>query len=47
MSAKILVAVGAILTQKVTRDNAEDDDILAEQERHFNNLRAPVNSKES
>jgi uncharacterized membrane protein YiaA len=29
----ILVAVGAILTQKVTRDNAEDNEIIAEQER--------------
>ncbi|MGB2993746.1 MAG: hypothetical protein WBB47_14030, partial [Paenisporosarcina sp.] len=47
IAVMILVAVGAILTQKVTRDNAEDDDILAEQERHLNNLRAPVNSKES
>ena len=47
IAVMILVAVGAILTQKVTRDNAKDDDILAEQERHLNNLRAPVNSKES
>lgn len=29
----MLVAVGAILTQKVTRDNAEDDEMIAEQER--------------
>lgn len=28
----LLVAVGAILTQKVVRDNAEDDDIIADQE---------------
>ena len=47
IAVMILVAVGAILTQKVTRDNAEDDEILAEQERHLNNLRAPNNSKES
>ena len=33
IAVMILVAVGAILTQKVTRDNAEDDDIIAEQER--------------
>jgi len=32
----ILVAVGAILTQKVTRDNAEDNEIIAEQERRQN-----------
>lgn len=42
----ILVAVGAILTQKVTRDNVEDHEILAEQERHLNNLRGSVNVKE-
>lgn len=32
----ILVAVGAILTQKVTRDNAEDNEIIAEQEKRQN-----------
>ena len=47
IAVMILVAVGAILTQKVTRDNAEDDDILAEQERHLNNTRGPISSKES
>ncbi|RKQ34700.1 YiaA/YiaB family inner membrane protein [Oceanobacillus halophilus] len=30
VAVMLLVAVGAILTQKVTRDNAEDDDIIAE-----------------
>ncbi len=33
IAVMILVAVGAILTQKVTRDNAEDNEIIAEQER--------------
>jgi uncharacterized membrane protein YiaA len=33
IAVMLLVAVGAILTQKVTRDNAEDDEIIAEQER--------------
>lgn len=47
IAVMILVAVGAILTQKVTRDNAEDNDILAEQERQFNNTRGPSGSKES
>jgi uncharacterized membrane protein YiaA len=47
IAVMILVAVGAILTQKVTRDNAEDDDILAEQERLLNNSRGPIGSKES
>ena len=47
IAVMILVAVGAILTQKVTRDNAEDNEILAEQERHLNNSRIPSNSKES
>ena len=47
IAVMILVAVGAILTQKVTRDNAEDDDILAEQERLLNNSRGPISSKES
>jgi uncharacterized membrane protein YiaA len=46
IAVMILVAVGAILTQKVTRDNAEDDDILAEQERLLNNSRGPISSKE-
>ncbi|PLR69075.1 MULTISPECIES: YiaA/YiaB family inner membrane protein [Bacillaceae] len=36
IAVMILVAVGAILTQKVTRDNAEDDEIIAEQERKQN-----------
>ncbi len=47
IAVMILVAVGAIFTQKVTRDNAEDDDILAEQERLLNNSRGPISSKES
>ncbi|MFK2824089.1 YiaA/YiaB family inner membrane protein [Bacillus sp. B190/17] len=33
IAVMILVAVGAILTQKVTRDNVEDNEIIAEQER--------------
>ncbi|KAF0822246.1 putative membrane protein YubF [Cytobacillus firmus] len=33
IAVMLLVAVGSILTQKVTRDNAEDAEILAEQER--------------
>lgn len=33
IAVMILVAVGAILTQKVTRDNAEDDALIEEQER--------------
>jgi uncharacterized membrane protein YiaA len=36
IAVMILVAVGAILTQKVTRDNAEDNEIIAEQERKQN-----------
>lgn len=36
IAVMILVAVGAILTQKVTRDNAEDNKIIAEQERRQN-----------
>ena len=36
IACMILVAVGAILTQKVVRDNAEDNDIIAEQERQIN-----------
>jgi len=47
IAVMILVGVGAILTQKVTRDNAEDNDILAEQERHLNHSRIPGNTKES
>ncbi|WP_421384851.1 YiaA/YiaB family inner membrane protein [Bacillus salacetis] len=34
IAVMILVAVGAILTQKVTRDNAEDNEILAEQQQN-------------
>lgn len=33
IAVMILVAVGAILTQKVTRDNYEDTEIITEQER--------------
>ncbi|NPC91385.1 hypothetical protein HOO54_03785 [Bacillus sp. WMMC1349] len=36
IAVMILVAVGAILTQKVTRDNAEDNEMIAEQERRYN-----------
>ncbi len=32
IAVMLLVAVGAILTQKVVRDNAEDDAIIAEEE---------------
>lgn len=35
IAVMILVAVGAILTQKVVRDNAEDNEIIAEQERQL------------
>jgi uncharacterized membrane protein YiaA len=35
IAVMLLVAVGAILTQKVARDNSEDDQIIAEQERKF------------
>lgn len=38
IAVMILVAVGAILTQKVTRDNAEDNEIIAEQEKDKINL---------
>ncbi|MDF2067330.1 YiaA/YiaB family inner membrane protein [Bacillus sp. Cr_A10] len=48
IAVMILVAVGAILTQKVTRDNAEDNEILAEQEQERLAVRAaPSNAKES
>lgn len=33
IACMILVAVGAITTQKVVRDNAEDNSIIAEEER--------------
>lgn len=48
IAVMILVAVGAILTQKVTRDNAEDNDIIAEQEqeRQMNSNRVSPSSKE-
>ncbi|MEI3606344.1 YiaA/YiaB family inner membrane protein [Pseudogracilibacillus sp. SE30717A] len=36
IAVMILVAVGAILTQKVVRDNAEDDAIIEEQKRKQN-----------
>jgi uncharacterized membrane protein YiaA len=36
LAVMILVAVGAILTQKVTRDNYEDNEIIAEMERKQN-----------
>lgn len=47
IAVMILVAVGAILTQKVTRDNAEDNEILAEQEQERLGVRVPSNAKES
>lgn len=49
IAVMILVAVGAILTQKVTRDNAEDNDIIAEQEqeRQMSSIRVPGSIKES
>ena len=47
IAVMILVAVGAILTQKVTRDNAEDNEILAEQEQERLGVRVPTNTKES
>ncbi|OMP68417.1 YiaA/YiaB family inner membrane protein [Domibacillus epiphyticus] len=37
IAVMILVAVGAILTQKVTRDNAEDNEIIAEEEERRRN----------
>jgi uncharacterized membrane protein YiaA len=48
IAVMILVAVGAILTQKVTRDNAEDNDIIAEQEqeRQMSSNRIPPSTKE-
>lgn len=36
IACMLLVAVGAILTQKVVRDNEEDKAIIEEQEREFN-----------
>ncbi|MED4205722.1 YiaA/YiaB family inner membrane protein [Neobacillus mesonae] len=33
IAVMLLVIVGSILTQKVVRDNAEDDEIIAEQQR--------------
>lgn len=51
IAVMILVAVGAILTQKVTRDNAEDNEIIAEQEQErqmgMGNARVPSSTKES
>jgi uncharacterized membrane protein YiaA len=35
IAVMLLVAVGAILTQKVTRDNAEDNAIIEDQEREL------------
>ncbi|MFJ7827393.1 YiaA/YiaB family inner membrane protein [Psychrobacillus sp. NPDC096623] len=48
IAVMILVAVGAILTQKVTRDNAEDNDIIAEleQERQMSGNRITPSAKE-
>lgn len=36
IACMLLVAVGAILTQKVARDNYEDSEAIAEQERQYN-----------
>ncbi len=36
IAVMLLCIVGAILTQKVARDNAEDNEIIAEQERKYN-----------
>ncbi|PLT31838.1 YiaA/YiaB family inner membrane protein [Peribacillus deserti] len=36
IAVMLLCIVGAILTQKVARDNAEDSEILAEQDRKYN-----------
>lgn len=51
IAVMILVAVGAILTQKVTRDNAEDNEIIAEQEQErqmgMGNTRISSSTKES
>ncbi|GHI00822.1 YiaA/YiaB family inner membrane protein [Neobacillus kokaensis] len=33
IAVMLLIIVGSILTQKVVRDNAEDDEIIAEQQR--------------
>lgn len=38
LAVMILVIVGAILTQKVTRDNFEDKEILEEQENKRRNI---------
>jgi uncharacterized membrane protein YiaA len=46
IAVMILVAVGAILTQKVTRDNAEDTDILEEQDRVYRQSLPPRPKKE-
>lgn len=45
IAVMILVAVGAILTQKVTRDNVEDDEIISEQEQERMS-RFPKSTKE-
>ena len=42
IAVMILVAVGAILTHKVTRDNAEDNEIIAEEEdRRRSSIKSP------
>lgn len=38
IAVMLLVAVGAILTQKVVRDNSEDDAIIEEQKRMRNEM---------
>ncbi|MCP8971294.1 YiaA/YiaB family inner membrane protein [Ectobacillus ponti] len=43
----LLVGVGAILTQKVVRDNAEDDDIIEQEKRQFALMQEKVKGKET
>lgn len=44
LAVMILVAVGSILTQKVTRDNAEDYEILAEHQQSQNSNTSGIGS---
>lgn len=45
IACMLIVAFGAILTQKVVRDNAEDDDIITEAERK-RALRVPLKKED-
>lgn len=48
IACMILVAVGSIITQKVIRDNAEDNDIIEAQERAYrDSLPTPPPKKEA